>query len=72
MTLVATVDCGRFRIAGLRNYRLLANRHFLTSITVSAVYTMVTIIVMVSVPILVIFRFIFGSMDTAIANAILL
>jgi arabinosaccharide transport system permease protein len=95
---------GEIRFVGLRNYRLLANRHFLTAIIVSSVYTVVTIAILVSVPILlavfvnskitmaktafracffvpslasvivagVIFRLMFGSMDTAIINAILI
>lgn len=95
---------GEVRFIGFQNYRLLANRHFLTSIIVSSIYTVLTIAILVSVPIVlavfvnsritvgktffracffipslvsvivagVVFRLMFGSMDTAIVNAVLL
>jgi len=95
---------GEIRFVGLQNYRLLANRHFLTAIIISSIYTVVTIAILVTIPILlavfvnskvtaakttfracffvpslasvivagVIFRLMFGSMDTAIINTVLI
>jgi len=94
---------GEVQFIGLRNYELLLNPHFLNSIVVSSIYTVVTIAILVSVPIVlavlvnskitpgrnifracffipslvsvivagVIFRLMFGTMDTAFINAVL-
>lgn len=94
---------GEVKFVGLRNYERLANPHFLNSIIVSSIYTVVTIAILVAVPIVlavlvnskitparnffragffvpslvsvivagVIFRLMFGTMDTALANAVL-
>lgn len=94
---------GEVKFVGLRNYELLLNPHFRNSIMVSSIYTVVTIAILVSVPIVlavlvnskitparnffragffvpslvsvivagVIFRLMFGTMDTAFINAVL-
>jgi arabinosaccharide transport system permease protein len=94
---------GEVQFIGLENYERLLNPHFRNSIIVSTIYTVLTIAILVTVPILlavlvnskitpaknifragffvpslvsvicagVIFRLIFGTMDTAFVNAVL-